>query len=184
MFIFLLLMFKKMNLFSGAGLKLLSFLAQNPGGDFYQREIAKEAGISVGAANKYLNDLEKNDFIYSKKRGRIFFYSLNQDSPVVRQFKVFLTVLSLSPLIEQIKNHSEKAILYGSCSEGTDTKESDIDLFILARDKEEVKEAIRKYKSNRKVSPIIMNANEFTSLAKNDKPLYDRIIRGIELWRK
>lgn len=177
-------MFNNLNLFSGAGLKLLSFLAENPGKDFYQRELAKEAGISVGAANAYLNVFERNNFVRSKKRGRIFFYSLNQDNQVVRQFKVFLTVLRLSPLIEDLKEHSEKVILYGSCAEGADTGESDVDLFILSREKDAVKKAISKYKSGKKISPLILNANEYARLGINDKPLYDNINKGIELWSK
>ena len=176
-------MFKKMNLFSRAGMQLLSYLARNPGRELYQREIARETGISIGAVNQYLKGFLKMRIVSRKKRGRMFFYSLNMDNPVVRQFKVFLTVVDLSPLVERVKERSEKIILFGSCSDGTDVEESDIDLFILSEDRKEVRKELNKTKPKRRLSPVIFNSNEFVRLKKEDQPFYDRIMKGIELWR-
>ena len=176
-------MFKKMNQFSKTGIKLLSYLVKNPSREMYQREIARETGISIGAVNQYLGEFLKMDVVSRKKRGKMLFYSLNLDNPVVRQFKVFLTVTELNPLIERIKTDSDKVILFGSCSDGTDVEESDVDLFILTENKKIIREELSRFKLERKLSPIIVNSNEFVKLRKEDKPLYERIIKGIELWR-
>lgn len=164
-------------------MQLLSYLARNPGRELYQREIARETSISIGAVNQYLEEFLKMKIVSRKKRGRMFFYSLNMDNPVVRQFKVFLTVTELSPLVEKIKEKSEKIILFGSCSEGTDVEESDVDLFILTDDRGGVKEELNKTKAKRKLSPVIVNSNEFVRLKNGDRPFYDRVMKGIELWR-
>ncbi len=176
-------MFKKMNQFSKTGIKLLSHMVKNPSRELYQREIARETGISIGAVNQYLQEFLEMGIVSSKRRGRMFFYSLNLDNPVVRQFKVFLTVAELNPLIERVRKNAERIILFGSCSEGTDMEESDVDLFILTESKKEVREKLSRAKLERKLSPIIVNSNEFVKLRKEDKPLYERVVKGIELWR-
>ncbi|MCK4491985.1 MAG: nucleotidyltransferase domain-containing protein, partial [Candidatus Altiarchaeales archaeon] len=111
------------------------------------------------------------------------FYSLNLDNPIVRQFKIFLTVIELNPLTERIKKDSKRIILFGSCSEGTDVEESDIDLFILAEtgNKKKVRDGLSRSTLDRRLSPIIINSNEFVKLKREDKPLYERIMKGIEL---
>jgi predicted nucleotidyltransferase len=166
------------------GMKILTHLAANPGREFYQREIARETDVSAGAVNQYLRAYAEEGIVLSRKRGRMFFYFLNMDNPAVRQFKVFLTVSELNPLIAKIKEASDKIILFGSSSEGTDYEGSDIDLFILTSEKENVKKELSGFKSTKKLSPLILNSNELVKLKQDDKPLYERIMRGRELWKK
>jgi predicted nucleotidyltransferase len=102
---------------------------------------------------------------------------------VARQFKVLFNVYSLNELVEEIKQDCKRIILFGSCSEGTDVKESDVDLFILTNEKNRVKSIVNTYqKAGKRIAPIIVNSNEFIKLRREDKPLYDRILKGILLW--
>jgi predicted nucleotidyltransferase len=91
----------------------------------------------------------------------MIFYSANMSNPEIKEFKVYINVLELNPLIQKIKDHSDKIILYGSCAEGTDAEKSDIDLFILTGEKEKVMNEIRKFKIDRKIVPVIMDSMEF-----------------------
>ena len=59
-----------------------------------------------------------------------------------------------------------------------------MDLFILTDQKKAILEKIRQYKTKRKISPILVNVNEFINLKNHDKPLYDEIGRGITLWER
>ncbi len=34
----------------------------------------------------------------------------------------------------------------------------------------------------KRISPIVVNSNEFVKLKKEDKPLYERILKGVTLW--
>ncbi len=163
------------------GMKIFAHLAANPGREFYQREIARETEVSAGAVNQYLRAYAKEGLVHSRKRGRMFFYFLNMNNPAVRQFKVFLTVSEINPLLEKIKELSDKIILFGSSSEGTDYEASDIDLFILTSEKENVKKELAGFKSIKKLSPLILNSNELVKLKQEDKPLYERIMKGREL---
>ena len=111
------------------------------------------------------------------------FYSLNLDNPLVRQFKVTQTIAELNGLITKLKPLTKRVILFGSCAEGIDTQGSDIDLAIVSQEEEDVRKLIKKQKIAREIQVLIFKSNDFLTLAEKDKPLYERIQKGIVLWR-
>lgn len=171
-------MFKKLNLFSKTEMKVLVFISSKDG-QLYERQIAEGAGISVGSANSILKSFSKIGLVNKMKKGRMSFYEPNDENPLLRQFKVFVTVNNLMPALSKIIPYSRRIILYGSCSLGKNTEESDIDLFILSNEKEKIRRILDNFKA---VQAIILNSNEYLQLQKRDKPLYDRINLGIELF--
>ncbi len=171
-------MFKKLNLFSKTELKVLDFIAKSDR-DLYEREIAAEAKISAGSANSILNRFARLGLVVKTTRGKMSFYSASARNPVLRQFKVFRNVNDLMPLVNHLASLSGRIVLYGSCASGTNTRSSDIDLFILSSQKERVKRLLDEYAG---IQALILSSPEWVSLSRNDKPLYERINSGITLW--
>ena len=156
---------------------------EKPMQELHEREVVRRAGISKGSANTILRKLSEINVLERDKRGRMVFYSLSIENAVARQFKVLFNVYSLNELVNEIKQYCKKIILFGSCSEGTDTEESDVDLFILTNEKSKVNSKVTSYqKIGRRIAPVIVNSNEFVELRRKDKPLYDRILKGTSLW--
>ena len=114
------------------------------------------------------------------------FYRLNTGDPSVRQLKIMRNVWNLRNFVDQTKDRAQMIILFGSCAEGTDVRESDIDVFILTGEKKIAREIVSRLneKNDREISPIILDANEFSTLKREDEPLFERIDRGIILWQK
>lgn len=114
------------------------------------------------------------------------FYRLNRTEAIVKQFKVLVTVYALKELTDRVKEECRRIVLFGSCAQGTDTKDSDIDLFVLTSAKSSVRKKMRDFNraSDRKITPIVIDTNELTKLKREDKPLYDNIERGMVLWEK
>ncbi len=179
-------MFKKMNFITPKCLDVLYFLLTNPMEQFHEREIVRRTGVSVGAVNQILRKLHEAGLVEKDRRGRTNLYRANLKSPVARQFKILLNVFTLNDLINKIKQVSERIVLFGSCAEGTDVKGSDIDLFVLTSDIKTVQHEVRicEQKIDRRLSPIIIDSNELAKMKKRDKPLYERIFRGITLWER
>lgn len=121
-----------------------------------------------------------------EKQGRMLFYKANMDNPVVRQLKILFTLFQLDDLIKQAKSSSQRIILFGSSAEGTDVKESDIDLLLLTNDKPQLIDTVHKLnaKSQRRIAPIILDPQGFSKLRREDTALFDRISRGMILWQK
>lgn len=152
--------------------------------EFHEREVVRRAGVSKGSANSILRRLARVGLLERRRRGRMVFYRLNLKNAVSRQVKILFTTYFLNSLVELLRLNSRKIVLFGSAAEGSDVKESDVDLFVLTADKQSVRKAISNFqaRSDRRISPIVVNANDLLRLRREDRPLYERISKGIVLW--
>jgi predicted nucleotidyltransferase len=178
-------MFKKLEFITPTLMSVFEFFLCDPMREYHQREVARGARVSVGSANRILKLLADLGLLTRQRRGRMVFYKLSAGDPVVRQFKALLNVYSLRPLLQAARRHSRRIVLFGSSAQGTDVKESDIDLFLLTSEKNSARNEISEFnrKSERKIAPIIVDANEFVRLKRNDRALYENIEGGITLWQ-
>lgn len=162
---------------------VLKYLIRRPNQSLYESEIAKKVSISTGSANQSLKSLLKKDIVKLEKKGNMNFYILNLENPFVKQYKITQTIAELDGLINKLKPLAKRIILFGSCAEGADTQDSDIDIVIVSDSKEEVRGILGDNESNKKIQTLIVNTSEFYSLEDKEKPLYERIQKGILLWR-
>lgn len=165
-------------------LRVLEFFFSHPMAEFHEREVMRGAAISKGSANRILRRLAALSLLRRTGKGRMVFYRLETGDPVVKQMKVLANVWMLRSFVEGMKGTARKVMLFGSCAEGTDISESDIDVLIVTDDKKTVKEKVSAFnqKSERLMAPIMVNVEEFSNMRKQDRPLYERVDRGITLW--
>jgi predicted nucleotidyltransferase len=175
-------LFNILNDLTAASLRILSTLAWDPDRLFHQREVAKEAGVSLGSANSLLTRLVEGGLVSYERRGSLHTYRYNLGSSVARQLKVLLNVSDLEPLTNMLVPISGRVILYGSCAKGTDGADSDVDLFVLTENKTTAERLIAEHGSRHRISPIILDSSEYNRLRSSDKSLYDEIERGVVLW--
>jgi len=166
--------------------KILGFLSQEPLKSYYQREIARITGISVGKTNQVLKALESEELVLKEAKGKMNLYRYNLHNPAARHLKIIFNLTELNELVKQLRRVSRKIVLFGSCSEGTDTIESDIDLLILTGDRDKASRIIDQTRRmlSRRISPILLNPLEFSQLKDKDRPLYEQVSRGITLWQE
>jgi predicted nucleotidyltransferase len=141
-------------------LKVLSYLAENPGKEFLCSEIQKAASISRAGIYIALGELMRQNLVSKAKKGKLLFYSIIYDDSAIKQFKVLKNVLALRPLVSKLKGLSKKIILYGSTSRGENDPASDIDLFILSQEPEAVKKIVAAIKTRQKIQSVIKTPSE------------------------
>ncbi|MGB7295890.1 MAG: nucleotidyltransferase domain-containing protein [Candidatus Aminicenantales bacterium] len=165
-------------------LKVLTFLAKNPGQEFLSSEIQKAVGISRAGAYLALQELLKEQLVIRAEKGRFHLYSVNYGNPIVRQFKILINVMLLESLIFKIQPYATRIILFGSGSRGEDAASSDIDLFILSKDPENIRELLASFKTDRKMQPIILAPTEWPDFKEREKVFFEEIEKGIVLWEE
>ena len=165
-------------------LKILSFLVENPGKEFLGSEIQKAVSVSRAGVYISLRDLVKQKLVSKTKKGKFLMYSVLYDEPMLKQFKVMRNTQSLKTLVDKLKNYSKKIVLYGSVSRGEDDSQSDIDLFILAKDINAVKDTIAKAKTKRKIQAVIKSPSELAEFKDKEKVYSEEVDRGITLWEE
>jgi len=163
--------------------KVLFLLSKNNNDSFTEKEIAEITKVSKSGVNSALKELEKNNLVIREKRGKLSFWSVN-DSPLTNELKKTINLALLFPLVEKLKDLSQRIILFGSVAKGEDTKESDIDLFILADEKEKVAKAIRKFRTEQEIKPVIQTPLEYATSKNKDKVFYDEVASGIVLFER
>ena len=119
--------------------KLLRLFLDSPTESFRLREIARLTKISPPSVINYLKEFEKDGLIRRQIKREIPFYnSIRDNSNFILYKKIsILFELNDSGLIDYLwdKLSPEAIILYGSFSRGESIENSDVDLFILGKNK-------------------------------------------------
>ena len=122
-------------------LDIIRLYAKETGASIHLRAIARQTGLNVNSASRFLSQLERQGVLRSEREGSLKKYSLR---PGDRTF-LLLTTLDLERL-ESLPGIRRKAIqqylaslseqplitfLFGSTAKGTFRKDSDIDLLLV-----------------------------------------------------
>ena len=169
--------------------KVLSFLAKFSDKEFYERQIARKIGIAYGSANRALNELHSTGAIKRRREGKMYFYSVDISNATIIEFKKLVNTTLIEPLIEKLKDISSRIVLCGSCAQGTDTSQSDLDLFIVSNDKEGVMEAISNFSFSQgfediHIQPVIKGPVELIEAGESEQTFIEEVEQGIVLWEK
>ncbi len=169
--------------------KVLSLLAKFSDQDFYEREVSRRLGISSGSANRALNELFSSGVITRRREGKMFFYSIDSSTAAITALKKIINIVLIEPLLEKLKKISNRIVLYGSCALGTDTSESDFDLFIVSNRNKDVSNIISNFKfprgyENIHIQSVIKTPVELLAGGKSEHAFMEEVERGIVLWEK
>ena len=163
--------------------KILRVLLEHPQEALLPSEIRKETRISRAGVHSGLQELLKRGLVKRELKGRAYVYKAKTDLPALRQIKVVDCIIKLQSLIKTLSSFVDRIILFGSCARGENTKESDIDLFIVVHDKDRVNQELKKL-SKFNLKPILKKPLEFLELKKEDPDFYLEVSRGIILFEK
>jgi predicted nucleotidyltransferase len=169
--------------------KVLSLLTKFSDQEFYERELARKLGISYGSANRALNELYATGAVTRRREGKMYFYSIDSHNATLAEFKKMVNLMLVEPLVEELKKVSNRIVLYGSCALGTDTSESDIDLFVVSNSKEDVSNVINSFKfprgfENIHIQSVIRTPVELLEAGESERSFIEEVDRGILLWEK
>lgn len=123
-------------LFASVGVRrVLSLFVLQPERVFYQREVARAAGVPLRSAQLALDRLVRLGLIDAERSGNRVHYSAVR-SPAFDAFRQWaIPEVSLVPILrealEPLGDAIEMAFVYGSTAAGEDTATSDIDLMIV-----------------------------------------------------
>lgn len=136
--------------------RILQLFFDSPTKLFQLREISRLINVSLPSVINHVKKLEKEGFIKREKKGVYESYTANKTD----RFKLYrrsdiLIRLYESGLIEYLDDELSPSVivLFGSASRGEDIEDSDIDLFILAKEEDlDLKKYEKKLK--RKIEPF------------------------------
>ena len=105
---------------------------------------------------------------------------LNLKHPLIKQYRRFLNILYLYPVLEEFKKEAKKIILFGSYFEGTNTEDSDIDVFLITDSPvSKIQRIVNKFNLDDKLKPVIRSSVEYLRLKKEEPVFFEEINRGV-----
>ncbi len=124
--------------------EILKFFTTNLNEERYGRELAKKTSLSQKAMALSLKELEEKGILKSKTKGNIKNYSLNlknkdlKDVIILVEILKKLEFLKKHRLLKEIFNGDNRIVgIFGSYAKGTETKISDVDLFIIGKEQKQ-----------------------------------------------
>ncbi len=168
-------------LFSTSQQKILSFLAEDFA-EYTEKEISKNTDVKKSAVNLALHGLVDCGLIKKRKVGRTALLQADFRNNAVKEIKIIKNIVEIQPLVEKLKKESLKIILFGSFASGLNSRESDIDLFVLSNDGTAVRKIINSSAFAERVQLILKTPSEMLKINKNKPLLFQEIEKGKVLW--
>ena len=163
-------------------LKILDYLTASSDGKRFISQIARDIGISKGEVSKAVKILKDSGLVQSEQNGRNMVCFVDRRLPVFARLRTAFNLLEIMPKVAVLQKYTDKIVLFGSCAQGTDTADSDIDLLVVTRDKVKAEKAARKIKLSRPVQWVIKTPQEYVVLNSKERVFAGEISKGIILW--
>jgi len=153
-------------------MRILGMLIFNPDRKFHLRKISREVKITPIYVKKELQNLKELNLILDSKKGNLSLFQINRNSPIFTELKnIFIKTEYFGELIKKSlkKLKIDFAFIFGSFAKGVESKESDIDLFVVGDINEnELLKIIQKIEkqSGREINYILWKKHLFMKRAK------------------
>src|SRR3989304_8060371 len=132
--------------------------------------IASKLKVSKGLVSKYLDVLSKES-IARKSKGKYMII----DSVVTRGIRILINLVNIDIKIFRKFDFVEAAGLYGSCTKGENTEDSDMDIWIKTKEISDDKVApltAEMHRKIRNIKPLFLTSKKIEKMKKADKLFY------------
>ena len=164
--------------------KIIKLLISYPEQTFYERQIANSAKISIGGANQALQALTNFGLIKKETKGRMHFYQINLDNPLIKQIKIINNLIILQKILNKIKPYALKIILFGSAADGVNLQASDFDIYIESNKPDKIEKIINASAWRDTIQPIIKNPVAAEKFATENPTLWQEINHGLVIFEE
>lgn len=164
-------------------LDIMKVFFEDPVGEYHIRGIARLTKLNPMTVRKYFNKLTKDGMLLKKETNVYIAYSANTKSLKFRNLKLHynLEMLRESKLIQDLEIFYDypTIVLFGSYSNSTNTKDSDIDLCIITNIHKEFN--VEKYSNilKRQVSLHKFAEKDIQNMKTKNPELLNNICNGI-----
>lgn len=159
--------------------RVFAEFAANPQRAYQIRELSREIKLAHTSILIHLKELQKSNLVKREKVGVYNAYKANFDDENFRFYKKIanMIILKESGFIKDLENKAtpDAIVLFGSYANGEDTEKSDVDIFLIAKEKKIDLEKYEK-KLNRKIQLFFSE-----DINKLPKELQNNVLNGIIL---
>ena len=162
--------------------KVLKFLCEYMGRDFYDSEIARMLpNVSRASANNALRSLAKQGITKRYFIGNIALNRVEATSRFTKEFRRFIYIVELNPFILQNKDNIKYMSLYGNYIETPFGDTPIAKMFIVTDKKEQVLTSYNQLRYAKHITPILYTTKEYEELKTKESNEWKEIRKGLRL---
>ncbi len=173
-------------IFSKSNIRIIKEIIKN---DYSVRDLAKKTGFSPAKITQFTHLFEKQKIIITKKEKNTKKILLNIKTPLTKEIVsliLFEQIINTKTL-NKLKKMSTYIGLYGSTRTGNVDSKSDIDLFILTKNKiDSINEIILKKELEKELEKEVdlkfLTKEEFLKLKKEDLIFFQQLNNSKTIW--
>ena len=162
--------------------RVLTFLGDPPSQAFLENQIAAGSGVSIVATLHAVHALADAGLLRREEHGKRCAYGANLGHPLVRQWKVLLTLAMLEPLLSALRVVADRVMLFGSRPSGADKEDSDIDLCVRTGVPDEAGAIARASALAGRVQLVARTILEEADSERNNPVSLESVRRGMALY--
>ncbi|MEK6950272.1 MAG: nucleotidyltransferase domain-containing protein [Nanoarchaeota archaeon] len=166
-------------------LSILRLFFDDPTENFYIREIARKSALSHMTVRKYLSLFVQAGLLVQHKSKPYSTFTANSSDQKYLHLKLFYNLerLQESKIVSDLEHFFDYPVivLFGSYAQASNTKESDIDIFILTNIKKEFPTTKYEKTLHRKINLWVCNETEFARVKAKSPELVNNLCNGITL---
>jgi predicted nucleotidyltransferase len=175
---------------SGARVKVLMRLLLDTRREFYQRELARLEDLRPRAVERELVRLARLKLVLTRRDGRRQFFRANAGHAFYRDLKgLFIRVALLGRILSEsawaARRKIELAFVFGSFAKGDEGPESDVDLFVVGKIREEDLDRIlerSRLNTEREVNPMLYTPASFREELARPDSFLARVVAGPKIF--
>lgn len=183
---------KLVKLFSSkVRIKLLDAFLSSPNARFYVRELQRKTSEDIKNIHQELQNLEGIGLLTSEVQGNQKYYSVNENFFLYPELKaIIFKTTGVLGLLKKALNKLEGidvSFIYGSYAQGTESKSSDVDIFIIGNpDLTELNETIvgLEEQLDREINYMSFDREEFEMRKKNKEAFIMEVMEGHKIMLK
>ena len=165
---------------------MMNIFIENPHRRYNIREIGRMLKLSPTTCSKYLNGFARKGILKKERERNLVLFSADTENRDYKDLKIHLNIRGLRSsglisFIERELNYPEVIILFGSFSKGENTKESDVDLFVLSESKRKLDMSRFESRIGARIQMFLHNHKEVEDMKRSNKELLNNIINGLRL---
>jgi predicted nucleotidyltransferase len=158
---------------------VLSFLLDRAGDEFTEAAVRSALGLPKTTTSVALTTLERQGLLAVRRLGRTGAYRADLDNALVRQIKVAGAVLRVQQALAPVRGLADLAVLFGSASRGVDRAVSDLDVFVVARNADTVRDALL---ADPRIQAVVVTPEEHMAMLADATPFASAVAQGLKVW--
>jgi predicted nucleotidyltransferase len=157
--------------------------------DYSVRDLAKKTGLSPAKITQFIHLFEKQKIIITKKEKNTKKIVLNIETPITREILslIIFEQITNTKSLNKLKQISNYIGVYGSTCTGNIDSKSDIDLFIITKNKiDSINQTIIKNEIEKEIEKKVdlksFTKQEFEKLKEEDPIFFQQLNNSKTIW--